>query len=191
MKNVNAPRLAVLQAALPHIPFDGFTEETLSRAGKECRLSEDKLHELFPRGPHDLALAFPEWADAEMLKRLPPKKLAAMRVRDKVETAVWERLKVLTPHRAAFEASLKYFAKPPRNIHVPKIVWATADRIWRAAGDTATDYNHYTKRLLLSGVLASTSLYWLNDKSENFENTRAFLPAASKACSRSAARWAN
>ncbi len=77
--------------------------------------------------------------------------------------------------REAVRAALTFLALPPRNIHLPKCVWATADKIWRAAGDTATDYNHYTKRILLSGVLSATTLYWLNDDSAKKEKTWAFL----------------
>ena len=47
--------------------------------------------------------------------------------------------------------------------------------MWRLAGDTATDYNHYTKRLTLSAVYTSTLLAWLDDDSEGFADTAAFL----------------
>ena len=86
------------------------------------------------------------------------------------------RLEILQPHKPAVSAALAFMALPPRNLHLPKMVWTTADRLWQAAaGDTATDFNHYTKRLLLAGVLTSTTLYWLNDKSHGQENTWAFL----------------
>ena len=65
----------------------------------------------------------------------------------------------------------------PRHLALPKMVWRTADAIWREAGDTATDHNHYTKRLLLSGVITSTTLYWLNDDSPGQEKTWEFLDA--------------
>ena len=37
-----------------------------------------------------------------------------------------------------------------------RLTWETADAIWRWAGDTATDENHYSKRVILSGILVST-----------------------------------
>lgn len=121
----------------------------------------------------ELALAFSAWADGEMLKKMKGKKIA--RVSEKVETAVRVRLDILAPYRAALTASLAYMAHPARSYHLPKMVWDTADAIWVCAGDTATDYNRYTKRFLLSGVLSATTLYWLNDSSKGQAKTREFL----------------
>lgn len=103
------------------------------------------------------------------------KKLAEMRIRDRVAHCVRTRLEILAPHLQALSSALAFLAMPPRNLLLPKMVWRTADTIWRACGDTSTDYNHYTKRLLLSGVQTSTALYWLNDKSDGHEKTWTFL----------------
>ena len=101
--------------------------------------------------------------------------VADMKVREKITHGVRARLMALSAHRDAFKASLKYMMHPLRGMHLKKLTWQTADRLWYAAGDRATDYNHYTKRVLLSGVLASTTLYWLRDTSDDYENTWAFL----------------
>lgn len=159
-RSSDARKTAALLKSLPHVPFDGWAHEA---------------DDLFPRGTLDLMLYFSAWADGEMLKKLGKKDLAGLRVRDKVTKGVRARLEALAPHKDAFGKALAYLAPPPRNIYLPKLVWKTADAIWRAAGDTATDYNHYTKRILLSGVLVSTSLYWLNDDSPRHEKTWAFL----------------
>jgi ubiquinone biosynthesis protein COQ9 len=165
----------ILAAALRDAAFDGWTDDMLHKAAKRAGVSEDAAHDAFPEGVLGLVLYFSEWADGEMLKKLPPKKLASMRVRDKVTAGVRARLEILGPHREAVAKSLSFLARPPRNIHLPKLVWRTADHIWRAAGDTATDYNHYTKRILLSGVLTATTLFWLNDDSDGREKTWDFL----------------
>jgi len=175
MKKVNDPdalRTRILTSALRDVPFDGWTDAVLAKAARENHAA---ARELFPQGVLDLVLFFSAWADAQMLKKMPKKKLDALRVRDRVGFGVRTRLEILSAHREAVSSSLSFLAKPPRNLHLPKIVWATADKIWRAGGDTATDYNHYTKRILLSGVLTSTTLCWLNDDSEGHEKTWAFL----------------
>src|SRR5690606_36576516 len=53
--------------------------------------------------------------------------------------------------------------------------WRVADKMWRLAGDTATDYNHYTKRVMLSAVYGSTMGVFLDDDSEDYAETKAFL----------------
>jgi ubiquinone biosynthesis protein COQ9 len=162
----------ILLAALPHVAFDGWSEEVLIRAAKQVKADPAKI---FPEGVYGLVLHFSEWADQEMLSQMDPKKMKSMRVRDKVALGVRERLELLAPYKEAMSAALSFMSMPPKSLHLPKLVWKTADKIWWAAGDTATDYNHYTKRILLSGVLSSTTLYWLNDQSEDHEKTWRFL----------------
>lgn len=165
----------LLEAALPDVAFDGWSEELLARAQKKLGLDDDAVNEALPGGVADLVAHFSLWADARMLAKLPAKKLAELRIRDRVALCVRTRLEVLAPHKQAVASALSFCAPPPRSLQLPKAVWQTADAIWRACGDTSTDYNHYTKRILLSGVLTSTALYWLNDRSEGHEKSWAFL----------------
>lgn len=165
----------LLEAALPDVAFDGWSDELLDKAARRLKVSEDDAREAFPQGALSLVRYFSEWADEKMLQQLTPAKLRDLKIREKIALGVRMRLEILTPLRPAVSSALACLALPPRNIYLPKMVWRTVDAIWRAAGDTATDYNHYTKRLLLSGVLTSTTLYWLNDKSDGCENSWKFL----------------
>lgn len=168
-------KTALLQAALRDVAFDGWSDALLEKAATRAKVPKDTAEDAFPGGILDLLRYFSEWADDETLKRLRPSTLKLLKVREKIALGVRTRLEVLAPHKHALSSSLAFLALPPRNILLPKMVWATADKLWRAAGDTATDYNYYTKRLLLSGVITSTTLYWLNDQSEGNKNTWAFL----------------
>ncbi len=165
----------ILLTALPDVPFDGWTEDLLSRTAQKLTLSEKDMHKHFPDGVINLVCYFSTWADDAMLAKLPQKSWDKMRIRDRITTGVQTRLDILAPYKQAVSSSLSFLAPPPRNLFLPKMVWRTADVLWRKAGDTATDYNYYTKRILLSGVITSTTLYWLNDDSDNHEKTRDFL----------------
>ena len=165
----------LLEAALPDVAFDGWSDVLLANAARRIGVDEDAAAEAFPDGALELVRYFSEWADDRMLEQLTPRKLGTLKIREKITLGVRARLEILNAHRPAVSSTLAFLALPPRNIYLPKMVWRTADVIWRAAGDQATDYNHYTKRLLLSGVFTSTTLYWLNDRSEGCENTWAFL----------------
>ncbi len=164
-----------LLAALPDVPFDGWTTELMERTATRLKLSDGKLAAAFPDGIRDLVIYFSVWATEETLKKLKKMDLDSMRVRDRITAGVRTRLEILHPYKQAVSSALAFMALPPQNLLLPKQIWHTADRLWWAAGDTATDYNHYTKRLLLSGVLTSTTLYWLNDTSKNNELTWGFL----------------
>lgn len=175
MSHINLLKNKFLLTALPDVPFDGWTDALMERTGKKLKISEKKCHQLFPNGAEDLAIFFSEWATEETLKKLKKMKLSSLRMRDRITAGVRLRLEILSPYKLAVSSAMAFLSLPPRSFSLPKLVWHTADKLWWMAGDTSTDYNHYTKRLLLSGVLTSTMLYWLNDTSPENKQTWTFL----------------
>lgn len=168
-------RQAVLQAALRHVPFDGWTEAVLRTAMAEAGLDAQLARRLFPRGVRDLVDFFAQDADRRMAEELARQPLAQMKVRDRIATAVRVRLEQAERHREAVRRAVIFQASPLAGLDGARSVWRTADAMWRAAGDAATDFNWYSKRALLAGVYASTLLYWLADDSEEREATWEFL----------------
>lgn len=168
-------RDAILGAALPAIPFDGWTADMLERAAVLAGHAPDMARAVFPRMELDAAAHFSDLADRRMQDALADTDSAALRVRDRIALAVRTRLEFLAPHQEAERLALALWVRPFRKVEGAKLVWKTADRIWLWAGDTATDYNHYTKRALLSGVLTSTILFWLNDATQGKGDTWGFL----------------
>ena len=110
-----------------------------------------------------------------MAAAFPPAKIAAMKVRDRIRAQLWFRLETMTPAREALRSALAILAMPQNAPRGFALGWRTADLIWRSAGDTSSDFNHYTKRLTLGAVYGSTLLTWLDDQSEGFTDTAAFL----------------
>lgn len=155
----------------------GWTEAALKAAAAEAGLSEGELMLAAPQGMRDLAEAFAARADEAMLAHLARLDLSSMRIRDKVRAAVRARLEAQAPYKAAARAMTRWLARPDRARLAAPILWNTADRIWRALGDSSTDENFYSKRAILSGVLASTYARWFADDSEDSEATWAFLDA--------------
>ncbi|MGN6150212.1 MAG: COQ9 family protein [Rhizomicrobium sp.] len=167
----------VLKAALKHVPFDGFTDSVLERAGKEAGASKDDLARLFPEGPLDLVEAFSDWADDEMEIALSKKTLAGMKIRERIKTAVWARVDALRNDKEAARRAGAFLTLPPHAATGAKLLYRTVDRMWRAVGDTSTDFNFYTKRAILAGVYSSTLMRWFTDQSEDEAETKAFLDA--------------
>ena len=118
------------------------------------------------------------WFDAidkAMLAAFPPERIAALKVRERIRDLILFRLEAVAPQREALRRALAILAAPRHAPEGARLAWRSADRIWRLAGDTATDSNHYSKRALLIGVYGSTTLIFLDDQSEGFAETRAFL----------------
>lgn len=163
----------VLAAALPHVPFDGWSESALRAAISDSGVAEGLARALYPRGGVDLAVAYHRRGDAQMQERLAAEALAAMKIRERISLAVRLRLEVADQELVRRGAAL--FALPQHAAEGTRLIWGTADAIWLALGDTAQDLNWYTKRATLSAVYASTVLFWLGDTSPGQADTSAFL----------------
>ena len=168
-------RADILDAALPDVPFDGWSEALFRRAVADAGVDSGLAKLAFPRGALDLAVAFHRAGDAEMLAKLDTPEFAALGMTRKITTAIRTRLEIAAPHEEAIRRSTAMFALPLYAPEGARLTWETADHIWTAAGDTAEDYNWYTKRLTLSGVFSSTLLCWLGDSSPDKRETGAFL----------------
>ncbi len=165
---------AIIESAIPNLPFDGWAIETLHKAAIAAGYEGAMVRSVFPAGVKDAIRHFAVMADRAMLKKLDNAP-ANMKVRDKITLAVRTRLEFLGQYKEAERLAVAFWMRPFRKIESARIVWNTADAIWVWAGDTATDYNHYTKRALLSGVLTVTTFYWLNDTSRGHTDSWAFL----------------
>lgn len=164
----------LLDAALLHVPFDGWSEATFKAALADCDFDPAQAKAACPRGAVDLALAFHRRGDSAMLARLKSEDLSDLRFRDKIAAAVRFRLETVED-KEAVRRGTTLFALPIYAADGAKAIWGTADHIWSALGDTSEDVNWYTKRATLSGVYASTVLFWLGDDSLEHEATWAFL----------------
>jgi ubiquinone biosynthesis protein COQ9 len=166
----------ILDAALPHIVFDGWSTRTLVTAAKDAGVSAFDLKRAFPNGVSDALQHLSARADAQMLATLcADYDLPTMKIRERIATAVMVRLRHNMTHREAVRRALGFYALPWNAAAGIRALYATCDAIWRAAGDTATDYNFYTKRAMLGGVFTSTVTVWLDDASEGLADTEAFL----------------
>jgi len=173
--NIETDRRAFLDVLLDHVPFDGWTGKAMAAAAADAALDPSFSQRAFPRGPIDAIDFFNEVADEAMVDALQASDIETMRVRDRIGNAIRLRLEQNTQHRDAVRRALTTLSFPPNAPVGARCLYRTVDAIWRAAGDTATDFNFYTKRALLAGVYSSTLLYWLNDSSDGFERTWAFL----------------
>jgi ubiquinone biosynthesis protein COQ9 len=171
---MTAAKDAVLDAALSHVPFDGWSEATFRAAVAQSGVAQGLARALFPRGAVDLALAYHKRGDAAMVERLKATDLASMRYSDRVAAAVRFRLEAASD-KEAVRRGTTLFALPQHAADGARAIWGTADAIWTALGDTSRDLNWYTKRATLSGVYASTVLYWLGDDSTGHHATWEFL----------------
>lgn len=174
------PTLDEIRAALAPVigesaAFDGFGNEAVAAAATRLGVDPDVAKLAFPGGAREMIDAWFASVDAAMAERWPADKLAALKIRERIRVLVETRIDLFAPHRESLRRALAILALPTNAPHAAKLGWRAADLMWALAGDTATDFNHYSKRTILAALYGSTMAAFLNDESEDFTETRAFL----------------
>jgi ubiquinone biosynthesis protein COQ9 len=155
--------------------FDGWNEKAVAAAAEQTGVDAEMARLAFNEGPVDMIDAWFQSIDKAMAMKFSEEELGAMKIRERITALVATRLEILEMDREGLRRALAILAAPPNIRKAAKLGWRAADKMWRLAGDTATDYNHYTKRTLLSAVYGSTISVFLDDESEDYSETLAFL----------------
>jgi ubiquinone biosynthesis protein COQ9 len=171
----DAVRTDILGKMLELVPFDGWTVETLRRAAKEAGFDRPAQRQAFPRGVIDAISFYSHVADQAMIEQLKEADLSSLKVREKVTLAVRLRIEALSETKEAARRAAGFLSLPMHGPSAARLVYRTVDAIWRAIGDTSTDFDFYTKRTLLAGVYSSTLMHWFSDRSQDSAHTWAFL----------------
>ena len=172
---LHALRLRLALAVGENAVFDGWTGAAIDSAAGQLGIDPAQARLAFPKDPPHMIAAWIEGVDAALVERFPPEVVAAMKIRDRIRSMIWYRFEITAPAREAARKALAILAMPQNVPLAIRTNWRSSDLMWRLAGDSATDFNHYTKRATLSAVYTSTLLAWLDDKSEGFADTAAFL----------------
>lgn len=166
-------RAALAPEIAANAAFDGWTDEALTITAEAAGVNPGVARLAFPGGAVDMIDAWFAYVDRSMLAAVP--EVATLKVRERIARLVEARLTAMEPDREALRRALAVLAMPQNLRAAARLGWRTVDAIWRAAGDTVTDYNHYTKRGILLGVYGATISVFLDDESEGDADTRAFL----------------
>jgi ubiquinone biosynthesis protein COQ9 len=164
-----APRIA------PNAVFDGWSDKALAMAASELGVPAPRARLCFPGGAAEMIDAWFDAIDRATAAAFPLERIEAMKIRERIRELVMFRLELVQPQKEALRRALAILAQPQNLALATRLAWRAADRMWRIAGDRATDFNHYSKRAILMGVYGSTTLVYLDDESDGLAATRAFL----------------
>lgn len=155
--------------------FDGWSDAALTLAAESSGVKPEVARLAFPGGAIDMIAAWIETIDVAMVAAWPIERLAEMKIRERIRTLVTFRLQAVTGQEESLRRALAIMAMPQNAARALRLGWHSADVMWRLAGDTATDYNHYTKRTLLGGIYAATLAVFIDDESDGKVETLTFL----------------
>tara|TARA_A100001037_G_scaffold12867_2_gene11977 strand:+ start:1779 stop:2435 length:657 start_codon:yes stop_codon:yes gene_type:complete len=169
------PQRRYLAAVLRHVSFDGWSVRALKHAARDLGEEVEAVRQALPGGASEWVGAFIKAADQDMLGALAQQDLESLKIRERIALAVRLRIEAVAPHREAVRRGIAVHALPFNAAHAFRSLYGTVDAIWAGIGDSSTDFNFYTKRVLLAGVYSSTLLYWLDDHSDGYVDTWSFL----------------
>jgi len=168
-------RLELAPAIADGAVFDGWGKVALAAAAEVHGVDPAVAALAFPRGAIEMIEAWIARIDADMARALPTEMLAKLPIRERIRRLVGFRLEAVTPSKEALRRALAVMAMPQNARRTARLGWGSADKMWRLAGDTATDYNHYTKRTLLAAIYTATLAVFVDDTSDGHAETAAFL----------------
>ncbi len=168
-------RTVLIGEVAANAAFDGWTKRAVLTAAGQHGIDADVAILAFDGGAMAMIDAWFADVDQKMAEVLPPERLAAMKIRERITALVEARLEIVAPHRESLRRAMAILAMPLNLPAAGRLGWRAADAMWRLAGDNATDFNHYTKRMTLLAVYASTIAVFVDDDSDDYADTRAFL----------------
>lgn len=167
------------EALAPLIPgnaaFDGWSDKALAMSAEQLGVPAERARLAFPEGTVQMIDAWFESIDRAMTAAWPPERIAALKIRDRIRSLVFHRIETINPNKEALRRAFAILAQPQNAMAAARFAWRAADRMWRLAGDTATDFSHYSKRGILAALYTSTMLVFLDDSSEGLTETHGFL----------------
>lgn len=168
-------RIALAAAIADAAVFDGWTDAAVLTAADLEGVDPALATFAFADGPMAMIAAWAGACDAAMAAEWSAERLATLKIRERIRTLVQFRLDYVAPQQEALVRALAIMAMPQNVPAALKLGWSSADLMWRLAGDTAADYNHYTKRTILASIYAATLAVLAHDRSDDRADTRAFL----------------
>jgi ubiquinone biosynthesis protein COQ9 len=155
--------------------FDGWTRKAVDSAAQQLGIDAGQARLAMPKTQAGMIDVYIQDVDRALSAYFTAERLKGLKIRGKIRALVWKRLEIMGPAREAVRRALAILAMPQNVPLAIRISWRAADLMWRIAGDTSTDFNHYTKRMTLGAVYGSTLLVWLDDGSDGWAETAAFL----------------
>ena len=155
--------------------FDGWSRQAVDSAARQLGIDPVQARLAIPKTQSGMIDVYLQEVDRGLEAYFTPERLSQVKIREKIRALIWRRLEIMAPAREAVRRALAILAMPQNIALALRISWRTADLMWRIAGDTSTDFNHYTKRMTLGAVYGSTVLVWLDDDSEGWTETADFL----------------
>ena len=168
-------KIIILNNFLKICPFDGWNIISLKQAAQDSKIDENYISLIFDNGINDMTNFFNKYYDDMMEKEIKGLNLQEMKIRDKIKNSVKIRLKLYKNHKSSIKRLIEFYSNPKNTNLAIANCYKTVDTIWYAIGDQSTDFNFYSKRIILLKIYIRTILKFVQDDSDDHLKTYNFL----------------
>jgi len=160
-------RLKILNIAKKIIPKEGFNTKTFNIISKHSELDENETHLLFPKGYNDLIKFSLDQLNQDLENYCKNLELVRLPLHKRIRKILLSKILLMNKQKQFYKKIYLSLLLPKKNLSVPKQIYKSIDQIWYIAGDTSTNFNFYTKRLILAGIYSRVILYFFNNDDQN------------------------
>jgi ubiquinone biosynthesis protein COQ9 len=160
------------------LQFEGWSNNTLEKAAKECGFDSGYLSIIYPGGISEFTNEFITECNDAALKVALDDNFAKLRTTQKVEEIIYRRIGTYHNVLGSIDNVRKFVGYCGNPVNVPgslRNIYSFSSDVWYLLGDKSTDFNYYTKRISLSAIYTKCMLYSLSDKSDNLTQTKKYI----------------
>ena len=159
-------RLKVLVIAKNIIAKDGFNSKAFIKISKNTAINENEIHLLFPDGYNDIIKFALDQLNVELENYCKNLDLIRLPLHKRIRKIILSKVLIMNKEKNFYKKLFLSLLLPKRSFSISKQLYKSIDQIWYIAGDTSTDFNFYTKRLILSGIYSRVILFFFNNNNQ-------------------------
>ena len=164
-------RLEVLKCAKIFVLEKGLTKNSLENISKRYGLDINETELLFPEGNIDFIKFTLEQLNHDLEEYCKKIDLIRLPVHKRIRKVLLSKISLMNKNKLFYRSIFLNLLIPKKNFSLSNQLYKSVDQIWFIAGDSSTDFNFYTKRLILSGIYSRVILFFFNNKDqEELEN---------------------
>jgi ubiquinone biosynthesis protein COQ9 len=159
-------RLKVLFIAKNIVAKEGFNSKVFIKISKNTAIDENETHLLFPDGYKDLINFALEQLNVELENYCNNLDLIRLPLHKRIRVILLSKILIMNKEKNFYKKLFLNLLLPKRGFSISKQLYNSIDQIWYIAGDTSTDFNFYTKRLILAGIYSRVILFFFNNNNQ-------------------------
>ena len=164
-------RLEILKFAKIFLSKKGLSKNTLESISKKYGLDANETELLFPEGNIDFIKFTLEQLNNELEEYCREIDLIRLPVHKRIKKVLLSKISLMNKNKVFYRSIFLNLLIPKKNFSLPSQLYNSVDQIWFIAGDSSTDFNFYTKRLILSVIYSRIMLFFFNNNNqEELEN---------------------